>query len=136
MHARLRATVPPLLPFTSSAAPAVLGRPGRRILAQRGEDVLVVCALDDAFQIVPETQVSFPALWTWRRSGWAVTPDAGMAVFAGPHAIQAVERSCTVQWELKHGCWEDSCQQTHQSYAVRRSRRPRLPKARLRRLLR
>jgi hypothetical protein len=116
VRARLLATIPSLLPSGGLGAPGIVGRPGRRVLAQGGEDALVVCTLDDAFRTVPEPHVRFPAPWPTRRSSWALAPDAGTAVFAGVHALHAVDTSGNMRWQLRHGCWDDACQQMHQSY--------------------
>ncbi|WP_258053668.1 hypothetical protein [Streptomyces sp. Ru72] len=49
--------------------------------------------------------VRFPAPWPRRFGSWAVSPAADLAVFAGPHALRAIDRSGNVQWELRHHCW-------------------------------
>jgi hypothetical protein len=45
-----------------------------------------------------------------------VAPDASLAVFAGVHAVRAVEPSGAVRWEVRHGCWYGACLEMHQSY--------------------
>ncbi|MFI2203764.1 hypothetical protein ACH47Z_23890 [Streptomyces sp. NPDC020192] len=113
--ARLRATVPALLPASAADVPELLGLPGRRLLAQRADDALVVQPLDDAF--VPSGErVRLPAPWPRRRGTWAVAPDASLAVFAGVHAVRAVEPSGAVRWEIRHGCWYGACRAMHASY--------------------
>jgi hypothetical protein len=85
------------------------------MLAQQSDDALAVCALDDAYRVRPGTEVRFPAPWPRRRASWDLAPDAGLAVFAGVHALQAVGPSGAVRWEVRHGCWEHTCAQMHQS---------------------
>lgn len=34
-----------------------------------------------------------------------MSPAADLAVFAGPRALRAVDRSGKVRWELRHRCW-------------------------------
>ncbi|MFG2354359.1 hypothetical protein [Streptomyces sp. NPDC048521] len=114
-RARLCATVPALLPSSEADLPEVFGLPGRRLLAQRGDSALVVQALDDA--LVPSGgSVRVPAPWPRRRGTWAVAPDASLAVFAGVHAVRAVEPSGATRWEVRHGCWYGACRELHESY--------------------
>jgi hypothetical protein len=94
--------------------PVLAGLPGRRLLAQRCDDALVVQALD-AFAPTGE-RVRVPAPWPSRRGTWAVAPDASLAVFAGVHAVRAVEPSGATRWEVRHGCWYGACREMHTSY--------------------
>jgi len=71
-RARLVATVPALAPTAETYGPFIIGLPGRRMLAQRTDDELVVCALDDSFQAKLETATRFPAPWPRQRGNWAV----------------------------------------------------------------
>ncbi|KOG60007.1 MULTISPECIES: hypothetical protein [Streptomyces] len=113
--ARLRAVVPALLPSAEADVPELLGPPGRRLLAQRGDDALWVQPLDDAFAPAGD-RVRLPAPWPRRRGTWAVAPDASLAVFAGVHAVRAVEPSGATRWEVRHGCWYGACREQHTSY--------------------
>lgn len=115
-HARLLATVPCHLPSDKSDWSEILDVSGGRMLTQRTDDELVVCALDESYRVRPRTEVRFPAPWPRRRGSWALAPDAGVAVFAGVHALQAVDAAGAVRWEVRHGCWEGTCAQMHQSY--------------------
>ncbi|MCE0445748.1 hypothetical protein LT493_14665 [Streptomyces tricolor] len=92
VRARLRAVVPALLPSAEADLPELLGLPGRRLLAQRADDALVVQPLDEAFAPAGD-RVRVPAPWPRRRGTWAVAPDVSLAVFAGVHAVRAVEPS-------------------------------------------
>ncbi|MFD3585919.1 hypothetical protein [Streptomyces sp. NPDC058683] len=114
-RARLCATLPALLPSADGDFLELLGQPGRRLLAQRGDDVLAVQPLDDACMPSGEP-VRLPAPWPRRRGGWAVAPDLGLAVFAGVHAVRAVEPSGAVRWEVRHSCWHGACRELHESY--------------------
>ncbi|MFI0968172.1 hypothetical protein ACH4S8_43545 [Streptomyces sp. NPDC021080] len=49
--------------------------------------------------------VRFPAPWPHRFGRDAVSPTGDLAVFVGPHALWAVDRSESVRWELRHRCW-------------------------------
>ncbi|WP_330458459.1 hypothetical protein OIB37_17070 [Streptomyces sp. NBC_00820] len=115
VRARLCATVPAPLPPGKGDVPELCGLPGRRLLVQRGDDVLVVQPLDDDFTPAGE-RVRVPAPWPRRRGEWAVAPDAGLAVFAGVHAVRAVEPSGATRWEVRHGCWYGACREMHTSY--------------------
>ncbi|MFD8725252.1 hypothetical protein ACFV2H_46765 [Streptomyces sp. NPDC059629] len=113
--ARLYATVPLPLPPSEGDHPELLGPPGRRVLVQRADDALLVQRLDGAF--VPSGEpVRLPAPWPRRRGGWAVAPDMSLAVFAGVHAVRAVEPSGAIRWEVRHGCWYGACRELHESY--------------------
>ncbi|MGW1606072.1 hypothetical protein [Streptomyces eurythermus] len=115
VRARLVADVPAPLPPAEADHPELLGLPGRRLLAQRGEDALLAQRLDDAFAPVGEP-VRVPAPWPRWRGTWAVAPDASLAVFAGVHAVRAVEPSGRTRWEVRHGCWCGACRESHGSY--------------------
>ncbi|MFJ4322092.1 hypothetical protein ACIP3A_03085 [Streptomyces tricolor] len=115
VRARLRAVVPALLPSAEADLPELLGPPGRRLLAQRADDALVVQPLDEALAPAGD-RVRVPAPWPRRRGTWAVAPDASLAVFAGVHAVRAVEPSGATRWEVRHGCWYGACRETHRSY--------------------
>ncbi|MER7080947.1 hypothetical protein [Saccharopolyspora kobensis] len=48
----------------------------------------------------------------------AVSPGADLAVFAGVHALRAVDPSGAVRWEVRHGCWSAAvCTEAHASFA-------------------
>lgn len=78
--------------------------------------MVVAQPLDDTFAARPAVKVRFPAPWPRRRGTWEVSPDASVAVFAGVHAVRAVEPSGATRWELRHGCWHGACQEMHESY--------------------
>ncbi|MFF8841066.1 hypothetical protein [Streptomyces sp. NPDC015130] len=115
-HARLRATVPALLPLTQAGPPEIAGLPGRRMLVQRSDDEIVARPLDDSFVARTGADVRFPAPWPRHRGTWEVAPDASLAVFAGVHAVRAVEPSGATRWEVRHGCWDGACQDLHEAY--------------------
>ncbi|MCP2166308.1 hypothetical protein LX83_003176 [Goodfellowiella coeruleoviolacea] len=111
--ARLVATVAAPLDPATSDGPQVLGWPGRTLLVQRGDTELVVRDLDGA---APE--VRFPAPWPRRYGSVTVSPGADLAVFAGVHALRAVEPTGAVRWEVRHGCWSAAvCAEAHASFA-------------------
>ncbi|KHD73509.1 hypothetical protein [Actinoplanes utahensis] len=59
----------------------------------------------------------FPAPWPRRFGTVAVSPTADLVVFAGTHALHAVDRFGAVRWEHRHGCWTDTeCEAAHTSY--------------------
>ncbi|WP_199486748.1 hypothetical protein [Actinomadura logoneensis] len=81
-------------------------------LVQRGDAELAVVALDGS-----EPVVRFPAPWPRRFGTVAVSPDGGVAVFAGVHALQAVDAHGTLLWEHRHGCWSAAvCTEDHASF--------------------
>ncbi|MER5206234.1 hypothetical protein [Streptomyces sp. NPDC002825] len=116
VQARLLTTVPAPLPPTAAGPPEIVGRPGRRLLVQRSDEEVVARPLDDAHAARPGAEVRFPAPWPRRRGTWEVSPDAGLAVFAGVHAVRAVETSGATRWEVRHGCWYGACGKLHESY--------------------
>ncbi|MEX0171044.1 hypothetical protein [Streptomyces sp. LMG1-1-1.1] len=115
-RARLCATVPALMSSSEAGPPEIVGPPGSRMLVQRSDTEIVAQPLDDAFTARPDSSVRFPAPWPRDRGTWEVSPDAGVAVFAGVHAVRAVEPSGAVRWEVRHGCWYGACRETHESY--------------------
>ncbi|MFI2737554.1 hypothetical protein [Streptomyces sp. NPDC018711] len=121
VHARLHATVPAPLPPSEAGPPEILGQPGHRLLVQRSDDEIVARPLDDAYAARPGAEVRFPAPWPRDLGTWEVSPDAGLAVFAGVHAVRAVEPSGATRWEVRHACW--ACGETHESYDAYADRR-------------
>ncbi|MFE6460823.1 hypothetical protein ACFVP0_25625 [Streptomyces cinereoruber] len=115
-HARLRATVTAPLSSPEAGPPEIVGPPGRRMIVQRSDDEIVAQPLDDDFAARAGAAVHFPAPWPRRRGTWQVAPDASLAVFAGVHAVRAVDPSGTTRWEVRHGCWYGACQDMHESY--------------------
>ncbi|MFH9497979.1 hypothetical protein ACH4L9_21320 [Streptomyces globisporus] len=123
VRARLRATVPAPLPLPQAGPPEITGPPGRRLLVQRSDDEIVAKPLDDAFAAGAGASVRFPAPWPRRRGTWEVAPDATLAVFAGVHAVRAVDPSGATRWEVRHGCWSGRCEEIHESYESYADRR-------------
>ncbi|MBV1853020.1 hypothetical protein [Catellatospora tritici] len=100
------------------AAPSqvqVLRHP-RRLVTVRHEQSLTVYDLDTPQLPLAEPVASFPAPWPVLGRGDAVSPGLDLAVFAGPHALRAVDRDGVTRWELKHGCWSDQCWDLHEDY--------------------
>ncbi|WP_431899335.1 hypothetical protein [Nonomuraea sp. bgisy101] len=94
-------------------APQVLHWPGRRLLVQRRDTELAVRDLDG-----DETEVRFPAPWPRRYGSVAVSPTGDLAVFAGVHALRAVDSTGAVRWEIRHGCWSAAvCTKDHASFS-------------------
>ncbi|MFB7394723.1 hypothetical protein [Streptomyces sp. NPDC056191] len=116
VHARLRATVPAPMPPSQAGPPEITGLPGRRLLVQRNDDEIVAQPLDDAFVARAGASVRFPAPWPRSRGTWEVAPDASLAVFAGVHAVRAVDPSGATRWEVPHGCWYGACRELHETY--------------------
>ncbi|MEU8676889.1 hypothetical protein [Streptomyces sp. NPDC048560] len=104
----------PLGPAGKTAdAPSILRWPtGRRLLVQRGDTEVAVVDLDA--EGTPQTR--FPAPWPRAFGTFTVSPDAGLAVFAGLHAVRAVEPSGARHWEVRHGCWDGGCRVLHRSH--------------------
>ncbi|MGW8763093.1 hypothetical protein ACWGN5_11410 [Streptomyces sp. NPDC055815] len=123
VHARLHATVPAPLPSPAAGPSEIVGRPGCRLLVQRSDDEIVARPLDDAYAARPGAEVRFPAPWPRDRGTWEVSPDASLAVFAGVHAVRAVEPSGATRWEIRHGCWYGACREFHASYDAYADRR-------------
>ncbi|ALU92088.1 hypothetical protein WQO_01150 [Streptomyces globisporus C-1027] len=126
VRARLRATVPAPLPLAQAGPPEITGLPGYRLLVQRSDDAIVAQPLADAFAARAGAIARFPAPWPRRRGTWEVAPDAMWAVFAGVHAVRAVDPSGATRWEVRHGCWSGGCEEIHasyESYADRRDHR-------------
>jgi hypothetical protein len=111
--ARLVATVAASLDPASADPPQVLHWPGRRLLVQRGDTELAVRDLDGE-----GTEVRFPAPWPRRYGSVAVSPSGDVAVFAGVHALRAVDSTGAVRWEIRHGCWSAAvCTEAHASFS-------------------
>ncbi|MFD7442328.1 hypothetical protein [Streptomyces sp. NPDC059909] len=111
--ARLVATVAAPLDPASADAPQVLHWPGRRLLVQRGDTELAVRDLEG-----DGTEVRFPAPWPRRYGSVTVSPTGDVAVFAGVHALRAVDPTGAVLWEVRHGCWSTTvCTVAHASFS-------------------
>lgn len=107
--ARLVATFAAPLPPASSDAPQIL----HRLVMQRGDAEVVVRHLDG-----DDSLIRFPAPWPRRYGSVTVSPRADVAVFAGVHALRAVDPAGATLWELRHGCWSAAvCTLEHQSFA-------------------
>ncbi|GGQ09293.1 hypothetical protein [Streptosporangium pseudovulgare] len=111
--ARLVATAAAPLDPASADGPQVLHWPGRRLLVQRGDTELAIRDLDGE-----GLEVRFPAPWPRRYGSVAVSPTGDLAVFAGVHALRAVDSTGAVRWELRHGCWSAAvCAEAHASFS-------------------
>ncbi|MFE4833020.1 hypothetical protein [Streptomyces sp. NPDC056672] len=86
----------------ADAAPRLESWPTSRLLVQQGDTELIVQKLTPRAPVSP---VRFPAPWPRQFGSCALSPAADLAVFAGPHALRAVDRSGNVCWELRHRCW-------------------------------
>ncbi|MFF4350205.1 hypothetical protein [Streptomyces sp. NPDC001530] len=114
--ARLVATLDAPLSSSGAAAPALVGSAERTALVQRGDDELVFRAMDGALGAAGQPLVRFPAPWPRRFGTSTVAVDGSLAVFAGVHALRAVEPSGKVRWEIRHGCWDGNCRTMHHSF--------------------
>lgn len=113
--ARLVATAPAPLDPVSADAPQLQHWPGRRLLVQRGDSELAVRDLDEERA---GAGVRFPAPWPRRFGSVTVSPAGDVAVFAGVHALRAVDASGVTLWELRHGCWSAAvCTEVHATYS-------------------
>ncbi|MFI1048551.1 hypothetical protein ACH4U3_22580 [Streptomyces griseoruber] len=111
--ARLVATLDAPLPDPNAASVELVRlRGGRTALVQRSDDEVVVQPLDEAFQ--PVERIRFPAPWTLRFGTSALSPDADVVVFAGTHALRAVDPGGATLWEIRHGCW--GCPESHDAF--------------------
>lgn len=111
--ARLVATAAAPLDPASADAPQVLHWPGRRLLLQRGDTELAVRDLNGE-----GAEIRFPAPWPRRYGSVTVSPTGDVAVFAGVHALRAVDSTGAVRWEIRHGCWSAAvCTRAHASFA-------------------
>ncbi|WP_406261129.1 hypothetical protein [Streptomyces nigra] len=101
--ARLVASLDAPSPVTGfDTAPCLMSGPGARFLVQRDDTELIVCELAGW---APGSTIRFPAPWPPELGSWALSPGADLAVFAGRHALRAVDRSGRTRWELRHPCW-------------------------------
>ncbi|MGW1795480.1 hypothetical protein ACWCQN_05635 [Streptomyces sp. NPDC001984] len=106
------ATVAAPLDPASADTPQVLHLAGRQLLVQRGDMELAVRDLGGV-----GTEVRFPAPWPRPFGTVTVSPGGDLAVFAGVHALRAVDATGSVRWEIRHGCWSTAvCEQRHVSY--------------------
>ncbi|WP_026413491.1 hypothetical protein [Actinomadura oligospora] len=111
--ARLVATVDAPLDLVAADVPQVVRWADRRLLVQRGDAELAVLDFDKA-----GTVVRFPAPWSRRYGTVAVSPGGDVAVFAGVHALRAVDSQGTLLWERRHGCWSAVvCAEEHLSFS-------------------
>ncbi|MEU9058288.1 hypothetical protein AB0D13_05135 [Streptomyces sp. NPDC048430] len=100
--AHLVTTIAAPLAFSrADDAPHLECQLGERLLVQRGDTELIVQNLDPS----ATAPVRFPAPWPRRYGHCAVSPAGDLAVFAGLHALRAVDRAGTVRWEVRHRCW-------------------------------
>jgi hypothetical protein len=111
-QAGLVTTLPAPLPRSQAHAPQLIGLPGARMLTQRSDDELVVRRMDGG-----SGTVRFPAPWPRRYGTSTVAPDGSLAVFAGVHAVRAVDPAGEVRWEIRHGCWSGgACGRMHSAF--------------------
>ncbi|MFD6971556.1 hypothetical protein [Streptomyces sp. NPDC059979] len=112
--ARLVTTIVAPFPFSrADDAPTVESLPGGRRLVQRGDEEVVVRELGRTGTARERTgaasegvsEVRFPAPWPSRFGGYAVAPAGDLVVFAGLHALRAVDPAGKVRWEIRHRCW-------------------------------
>ncbi|MCX5090148.1 hypothetical protein OOK36_14780 [Streptomyces sp. NBC_00365] len=113
--ARLVTTLAGPLESATASLPGERCLPGRTLILQ-GDDTQLA-AYDLAAALAGEASVArFPRPWPRRFGTCTVSPGLDVAVFAGVHAVRAVDRRGTTLWEVRHGCWEGSCQVPHTSF--------------------
>ncbi|MGW7043552.1 hypothetical protein ACWGDT_12725 [Streptomyces avermitilis] len=104
--ARLVTTLAAPLPFSrADDAPSMEPWPSGRLVQRGDTDVVVRESGQTGAASEGVSEVRFPAPWPRRFGGYAVAPTGDLAVFAGPHALRAVDRTGAVRWELQHRCW-------------------------------
>ncbi|MEV0648175.1 hypothetical protein AB0I28_23210 [Phytomonospora sp. NPDC050363] len=86
----------------------------RALLTVVDDTHLAVHSLPD-FIAGTGTPTLFPLPWPRRHTRAAVSPALDFAVFAGTHALRAVNTSGALRWELPHGCWS-RCGTTHTTF--------------------
>ncbi len=85
---------------------------GRRRIVQRADTELAVLDAESG------DVLRFPAPWPRAFGTATVSPGGDLAVFAGVHAVRAVDTSGATRWEVRHGCWSDvECYEAHESFA-------------------
>ncbi|MFJ1847284.1 hypothetical protein [Streptomyces sp. NPDC088146] len=88
----------------------------RCLLLQRGDTELAAAFVS----VAPDTErapvIRFPAPWPRSFGTCTVAPGGDLAVFAGVHALRAVDPTGAVRWEVRHGCWDGSCPTLHTAY--------------------
>ncbi|MFD4253663.1 hypothetical protein ACFWQL_28345 [Amycolatopsis thermoflava] len=104
--ARLVATLAAPLPPSGADAPELV----HGLLVQRGDTELV--ALDPGVG----REVRFPAPWPRGLGAATLSPHGDFAVFAGLHAVRAVDPAGDIRWEMRHACW-GGCDVPHASAA-------------------
>ncbi|MCX5184513.1 hypothetical protein [Streptomyces sp. NBC_00268] len=113
--ARLVTTLAGPLESATASLPGERCLPGRTLILQ-GDDTQLA-AYDLAAALAGEASVArFPRPWPRRFGTCTVSPGLDVAVFAGVHAVRAVDRRGTTLWEVRHGCWEGSCREMHASF--------------------
>ncbi|MFD6287797.1 hypothetical protein [Streptomyces sp. NPDC060205] len=102
--ARLVSTIAAPLAFSrADDAPRLEWRAGTRLLVQRGDTELLVQNLDETWAASETCRI--PAPWPRRYGHCAVSPAGDLAVFAGLHALQVLDREGNVRWQARHRCW-------------------------------
>jgi hypothetical protein len=92
--------------------PLVPGPPGRRLVVVYSDTELAVCDVDRVAAGDNGPVVVFPLPWPGGGVD-AVGPGLDVAVFAGLHAVRAVEPDGRTRWEIRHACWV--CEGIHES---------------------
>ncbi|MFI0728019.1 hypothetical protein ACH4S9_03210 [Streptomyces sp. NPDC021225] len=114
--ARLVTTLAAPLDLAAADAPAPQIGPEARLVVQRGDAEVVAYDLDECAAGGEAAKVRFPAPWPRRFGTVTVSPRLDLAVFAGVHALRAVDTVGVVRWEVRHGCWDGSCRELHTSF--------------------
>ncbi|MCX4433738.1 MULTISPECIES: hypothetical protein [Streptomyces] len=113
--ARLVTTLAAVLDPATATVPEVLCLPDRTLVLQSDDTELVAYDLAEALAGGEVSVARFPAPWPRRFGTHTVAPGLDVAVFAGVHAVRAVDRRGATLWEVRHGCWEGSCRELHAS---------------------
>ncbi|MFC9628978.1 hypothetical protein ACFTY8_06735 [Streptomyces mirabilis] len=114
--ARLVTTLAAVLDPATATIPEVLCLADRTLVLQSDDTELVAYNLAEALAGGEVSVARFPAPWPRRFGTHTVAPGLDVAVFAGVHAVRAVDRRGATLWEVRHGCWEGSCREMHASF--------------------
>ncbi|MFD8377483.1 hypothetical protein ACFV2X_02695 [Streptomyces sp. NPDC059679] len=113
--ARLVTTLAAPLDLAAADAPMPEIGPEARLIVQRGDAEVVAYDLDECAAGGEAATVRFPAPWPRRFGTVTVSPRLDLAVFAGVHALRAVDATGAVRWEVQHGCRQRCCRRLHGS---------------------
>lgn len=84
----------------------------QHLIVQRGDDEVLVRDRPGS-----RADRRFVAPWPRGFGSVAVAPSGDLVVFAGVHALRAVDAAGVTRWEVRHGCWSASvCEVEHAAF--------------------